>query len=505
MDFIFYVSVASFIFLFGAIDKCIDYDFWARLVVGKSYFQTGALFHNDFQSYGTTGEFIDHEWGSSLIFYLIQNNFGDTGLYIFKSVVIFFTVFLITKIIRLEDKKIPLYFLFFFFTLQGITYNIFSTIRCQTFSFFFFIFYLYILKKVQKEKSYKILYCIPLLNIVWANLHGGFSIGLVTVLIFAVGEYLNKSKWKPYFYTFIAASLTSLINPYGIKYIYFIFNALLLNRVHVLEWQSSFWGINKYMLLKYKLFFFPVIGIFLYSIFKNINLKGIKEFYKNIDKTKYLLLIFMLIISVKSLRFHVFFTYSIIALCYCDFYKIFSIYKLPKTIDKAKEIVICILLFISLVSHLKDYNFINTVKNGIYPVNCIEFLKINKIKGNLLVNFHLGSYASYKLYPNNLIYMDGRYEEVYDNKLINYMADIFRNIDYKKNLEKSNHEIIIIEKYYPLYTALKKDNDRFLAFEDQKFALFLLNKYKNKQFKLPDKDDSYYNLTKFETDIDWLK
>ena len=504
MDFIFYTSLAAFIFLFGAIDKCIDYDFWARLVVGKSYFQTGTLFHNDFQSYGTTGEFIDHEWGSSLIFYLIQNNFGDFGLYLFKSIIIFLTVFLITKTIRLENKKIRLYFLFFFFTLQGITYNIFSTIRCQTFSFFFFALYLYILRKVQKEKNYRILWCLPLLNIVWANLHGGFAIGLITVLIFAIGEFLNKRDWKPYLWTFSVSAVTTLINPYGIKYIYFIFNALALDRVHVLEWQSSFWGINKYMLLKYKLFFFPVIGLFIYSIFKEINLKGTEKFYKSIDKTKYLLLIFMLIISIKSLRFHVFFTYSVIALCYCDFYKIFSL-KLPKIIDNTKEIILCVLIFISLISHLYDYKFINTVKNGIYPVYCIEFLKLNNIKGNLLLNFHLGSYASYKLYPNNLIYMDGRYEEVYDTGLINDMADIFRCINYKNILKKSNHEIIIIEKYYPLYNALKNDKDWFLAYEDSAFGLFLLNKYKNKQFKMPTKDMKYYNSTKFDTDIDWLK
>ena len=39
------------------------------------------------------------------------------------------------------------------------------------------------------------------------------------------------------------------------------------------------------------------------------------------------------------------------------------------------------------------------------------------IKGNIITPFALGSYTSYKLYPNNLIYIDGRYEEVYyDNK-----------------------------------------------------------------------------------------
>ena len=73
MDFIFYLTLFLFILLFGTIDKNVDFDFWARLIVGKSYFQTGELFSQDFYSYGITHKFIDHEWGSSLFFYLIQN------------------------------------------------------------------------------------------------------------------------------------------------------------------------------------------------------------------------------------------------------------------------------------------------------------------------------------------------------------------------------------------------------------------------------------------------
>ena len=81
MDFIFYVLLLFQIIILGSFGNQIDYDFWARLIVGKSFFQTGTLFNNDFYSYGTTHKFIDHEWGSSLIFYLIQDNFGDIGLF----------------------------------------------------------------------------------------------------------------------------------------------------------------------------------------------------------------------------------------------------------------------------------------------------------------------------------------------------------------------------------------------------------------------------------------
>ncbi|MBQ8476823.1 hypothetical protein IJ531_07160, partial [bacterium] len=277
MDLIFYIAIASLILLTGALDNNIEFDFWERLVVGKSFFQTGHLFNYDFQSYGTTHQFIDHEWGSSLVFYLLQRYTGDIGLYFFKSLLIFLTIFLIVKIIRLDKKDAKLHFLFFFFALHAISYSIYATIRCQSFSFLFFILYLYILKKARG--NYRLLWVIPVLNIIWANLHGGFMAGLILILLFALGEWLNKKPSKPYFIAFLLSCITSLINPYGIKYIYFIFGALSLHRTHITEWQSAFFSpIFKYSFIKFKIFFIGVLTVFIFSILKNKKLKGRQEF-----------------------------------------------------------------------------------------------------------------------------------------------------------------------------------------------------------------------------------
>ena len=504
MDLIFYLTLGLFILLFGTIDNNIDFDFWARLTVGKSFMQTGDLFNFDFQSWGATHEFIDHEWGSSIIFYLIQNYTHDIGLFLFKSIIIFLTFYTITKIIRLEDKKIPLHFLFFFFAIHAISYNIFSTIRCQTFSFLFITIYLYILRKTSINKNYRILWCLPVLNIIWTNLHGGFVIGLILIFIFTIGEYLNKKNFKPYLIAFLACCATCLINPYGIKYITFIVSALTLNREHISEWQSMFFSkIYKHSLLKFELYFYCAITLFIYSVFKNIKLDGIKNFYNKIDKTKYLIILFTILISLKSMRFHVFFIYTLISYCYCDFYNIFN-KKLPAKIDKLKEIILLVLILISTTSHIMEYKFINTVKPSQYPIYCVEFIKINNLKGNIFTNFHTGSYVSYKLYPDNKIFMDGRYEEVYDTNLINEMSDVFLAKNYKKFFEKYHTDIIIADKYYPLYKNLKNDLDWFLAYEDKYFALFLKKDQQKKFFKYPLKSLQEYNKEKFKTNINWL-
>lgn len=503
MDLLFYLSILLFVGIFSTLDINIDFDFWARLVVGKSFFQTGTLFPFEFQSFGKTHEFIDHEWGSSLIFYLVQNNFGDIGLYIFKTLIIFLTIFTVVKIIKLQDRNAKLNFLFFFFVLQSISYNIFSTIRCQTFSFLFFVIYLYILKKASLEKNFKILWTLPILNIIWANLHGGFALGLILILLFALGEALNKNEYKDYLKTFFLTCATTLINPYGIKYIYFIFGALSLNRVHITEWQSAFFDNNYiYTMLKFKIFFFIVLAFFLFFIFKSIKKYGFKNYYLKIDKTKYLILLFTLLISLKSLRMHVFFSYALLAYCYIDFYQIFN-KKLPKAIDLTKEIIIFILLLVSFISHIFEYKFINKTYPSQYPIFCVEFIKENNIKGNIFTMFHTGSYVSYKLYPNNHIFMDGRYEEVYDNDLINQMGKVFLAQDYEKFFKFYHCDILILDKSYPIVEEIKKDKNWKLAFEDKYYALFLTKEKYQTKFKQPTKNLNYYNKSKFETKINW--
>jgi len=390
-----------------------------------------------------------------------------------------------------------------------VCYSVFSTIRCQTFTFLFFCLFLYILYFAKIKNNYGILWCIPVLNTVWQNLHGGFVLGLASILIFALGEYLNKNRFKPYLTTFLCTCAALLINPYGIKYILYVFDAFRLNRVHIVEWQSAFFGHNdfSFALIKFKIFFFAFLILFLINLIFQIKKRGFKGYFSEIDKTKYLIIIFCALIALKSARCHVFFSYAVSALCYRDFYNIFS-YRLPKTIDNIKEVVLCFLILVSCVSHIYRYKFINKVSPREYPVRCTEFIRENHLKGNVFSIFHTGSFVIYKLFPQNRIFMDGRYEEVYDNNLINEMGAFFlsENVTEKRYADFKNKyytDIYITDKFYPLNNTMKKDKDLILAYEDEFYSLFVRKNLYRKNFKQPPRDLNYYNLTKFQTNINF--
>ncbi len=355
MIIIFYVSLFLYTLTMSIIANVVDFDLWARVVVGKTFFQTGKLLNFDFQSFGPTRQWFDHEWGSSLVFFQIVDKFGDFGLIIFKAIIIFITLVILTKIILLRRKHFqtknannskntqnaqggeisnakkqnpfisaPFNIIFFILLTQAVLEVVFATVRCNLFTFLFFAIWLYALEKSRLEGQYKILWTIPITMIIWANMHGGCFVGLGLVFLYAAGEFLNKKKFMPYLLVLALSLGAMFINPYGIKYVYFLFHAITLKRSAITEWQPIFHKIHMFKFLKYKFWAGAVAiisGVFLvkkYCTIKNTlnstlnpttqgetpanGFQNLKALYNSLDKTKALILIVMFLMSLKTLR-----------------------------------------------------------------------------------------------------------------------------------------------------------------------------------------------------------
>lgn len=515
MIIIFYAALFLYIMTLSVTTNIIDFDFWARLVVGKTFFQTGKLLNFDFQSFGPTRQWFDHEWGSSLIFYQILDKFGDTGIIIFKAIVLFLTYFIITKIILLRRKHkenlyktAPFNLLFFIFLIQATLDIAFATVRCHMLTFLFFAIWFYTLEKSRLEQNFKILWIIPATMLVWANIHGGCFTGLGLLALYTLGEFLNKKPYKPYILAGFVSLIAMFINPYGIKYVYFLFHAITLKRPRITEWQPIFSHLHLAHYFKYKIWAFCIsliAGFYLFKKYKNTQgqnfINKIKTIYNNLDKTKALVLVVMLILSFKTLRLIPFFAFSATVFLYDDIYKVFN-KKLNNKLNNAKEIILFLLILLSFTFTIKTKP-VETRLSG-YPYVEAEFLKINNLKGNLLANFHYGSYLAYKLYPDNFIFMDGRYEETYKPELLDTLNEIYVGKNWKEELQKYHIDYIIAEQRYDiLINNLTLDKDWIPVVKTKKFILFINKNIKLNNPKKPPEDFGYYQKHKWETNIDW--
>jgi len=506
---IFYAVLALFIFALGLCYSLADWDLWARLIVGKTFFQTGTILQNDFLSYTPTHRWLDHEWGSSVIFYFFQNHFSDMGLFALKAVMIFAIFFTIIQTIILRGVKnsTPYNFLFFFFTFHAMAEVAQATVRCQLFTFFFFTLWIYTLERVRLKGENRLLWILPATMVIWANLHGGCFAGLGVLALYTLGEFLNKKPFKKYIFTGILCSLASFINPYGFEYVKFLLMAATMKRPMISEWQSSF---DPSFLFKYLKFKSYLLITSLTAFLTLIKTRKIK------DWTKALMLAVMFILAIRYVRHQPFFVITAAIFLYDDFYKIFNslMAKLRKLLHlenpnfvrqfiKLKETIVYLCVIVSSFALIARSDNLISVHYTKYPVQEMEFIKINNLRGNLFTGFHNGSYLAYKLFPQNLILMDGRYEEVYLPHMLYFMGKfnlVQKNWD---DILKMYHtDVILIDKRYDIYTHLKNQKEYSLVFDGNIYAVFV-PKGTEKEYKYPSASQKYYDKTKFETKINW--
>jgi len=500
-------AVTAYILTF--IIKEADADLWARLAVGSLFFQTGHVLTQDIFAYTPTKTlWIDHEWGSGVIFYTFIHCFGDFGLFILKFTLIFTIFLLVNKIIQLNCKKsvnidISMLVLLAF----AIFPSVVATVRSQLFTYTFFVLWICILEKIKRDDN-RLLWIFPATMLIWVNLHGGFVTGLGLIIIYTIGEALNRKNILKYLKIFAITLPVTLINPYGINFWKYILEAISMQRPHIFEWQHftlqgpfiSLFGISVHMFLG-----FEIIAVL--TIILAIKLIITKS---DIDWTKILLIIITLYLGLKHQRHLVLFVLTAFSLLYSYYINIFksignfiqckhSENMIIKLI-KIKNISIISILMLLIMSQNIFSTKIYAVPS-FYPVGAIEFIKQNNLSGNLFVPYRWGSYAMWKLYPQCLVSVDGRYEEVYPDSVFSMAAEFSGDIDtnwhlYKKDehqnenwqkfIDEYHTDIIIMPRIQSNFVKLKKLKNWNIAYADNLSYVLLPNNLTNKLYIIPD-------------------
>lgn len=500
---IFYTILLFFILASGTLAAGYDYDLWARLIAGMSVLQSGQVLKHDFLSYTPTHLWFDHEWGSGTVFYFFLHHFGAAGILILQTILVFLIFFMITKIINLRGLKTTsaYNFIFYFFAFIAMAPVINEPVRSQLFTFLLFTVFLYILELSRKGENRGLFILAPLM-IIWNNLHGGCISGIGLIALYIIGEALNHKPVKKFIYAFVSTIIVLPINPWGFEYLKFLISANSMQRPDVMEWWGLFSKYHIFRFIKFKIF--AAVLIFTETVFC-IKQAVSKTF--DFDKTKFLVLATTLFLAIQHVKLLPFFTIAATCFLYDDFYTAinFITSKFNNKIATAKDVLIYAIALMFICANLRANAFGPILNQGRYPLRAIEFIKENNIKGNLLINFGLGSYASYKLYPQNKIFMDGRYEEVYYEGMVPMLKNFYLgNNDWEKVLIKFPPDVMVIEKYYPIYKKLNDSKDWKLVFEDETFGVFVKSKEAKKEYKLPPSDLKYYKKSLFDTKINFV-
>lgn len=399
-----------------------------------------ALLTTNYYSYTQeSSPFVNHHWLSGVIFFILYSLIGFTSLSIFYILCILVAFYLVIDIIKNKIHPIAV-FLISLIAIPVIASR--AEVRPEVFTYLFVSLFVWLCFKYSENAiDKKWLLALPVLQLLWVNLHIGFIFGPFIIGVYLITFILQKDfiKVKYIGLALLSSFLAMFVNPshiYGAIYPFKIFGAYSYK---VMENQSiSFLenlGIgNLYTFFAYK----ALLGSVLVSY--------ISAAYVNWKKVSLPILIYGIVFGLMgwaSIRdFPLFGLISIIAIAM----NLSTIYddkniKLGFTRNEnfiALITVVTILAGSVLITGLiadRSKNFGIGVAEGIEKA--AEFFKKNNLKGPIFNNYDIGGYLIYNLFPTEKVYFDNR-PEAYSKKFVNeeYIKalenpEVFNEIDKK--------------------------------------------------------------------------
>jgi hypothetical protein len=108
-----------------------------------------------------------------------------------------------------------------------------------------------------------------------------------------------------------------------------------------------------------------------------------------------------------------------------------------------------------------------------YPVGAVRFMRQHNLHGNILGEFGWGQYLIWQLEPGSKIFIDGRYDSVYPESVVNKYLDVsFGDSAALKTLAAYPHDFVLLAAKTPGSAAMESTPGWQLVYSDQTAMLF---------------------------------
>ncbi len=458
-----------------------DPDLWGHIHFGEALWRAGTLEHIEIYSFTAAGHaWINHEWLAELLFFGLYRLFGDGGL-LFAKLLVGLTIVLIMTIICRQRQCHPVVYAAVMVPVI-ISMSPGFMIRPQLFSFLCFAVYLQVVCRFISGKHNR-LYLLPLLMVMWVNLHGGFLIGIVLLGAAAglqtlafLARQAPKVTLGPLWAAFASTVLATLANPYGYNLHLFLYRSLSVERP-ISEWNPVTVLDGSFLAFKILMVVFAATVIFARRKTSWWETGG---------------LFLMMYASIRHQRHVPFF--AIMAGPYLIHHGSRLLGQIQvrwSHVRLSRGSLAMIVVFFSLLAfyqateglgiyRLAKWRII--VDPAVYPVAAVRFMEQNKFKGNLLLPFEWGEYAIWKLYPACRVSIDGRFRTAYPDHVIQDHFQPLQNKDQFGVLLKKYPADLVLAKQIPaVHTFINSSQTDWLyVYSDNLAVVLMRNSLRNK-------------------------
>ena len=362
----------------------------------------------------------------------------------------------------------------------------FMTPRPQLASYALFAYYLYAIKQYLATQQPKQLYPLPILMVLWVNLHGGYLIGVVLLSITAVTFWLEQrntqqdSDRKPstnhLALIAVATFLASALNPDFIDHWAYPFYVLSMEATtKISEWHSP--NFHTPYGKSFLAFLAMYIAFLAYS-------------RKRPPLNQFVVPVFFIATALMSTRNIPFALISIAAftprLSDIDttklnfvsrpFHKLRNSYVrlTSKSADIGDKEYLFNWILIVLIAVIVP--FLPKLPSPItYPEKAVDYFLEQKLEGNILSEYQNGGYLIHRLYPAGRVFIDGR-ADMYGDEMVSEHGKIMHgSAEWNEAFDRYDIDYVICSNDSPIRQLLLLKDEVKVLYEDNTHSILANN------------------------------
>lgn len=387
-----------------AASRVDSFDIFWQLQSGRYMAQTGEILRADLFSLATDAPRIEHCWLHDLICYGLYLFGGFGALSLLKGVLVGGTGFFVCAAARLRGASVLSLCLL---AVPAFALTAWAWIdRPQLWSFCLFALFLWLLQRHARVGDRLVLLMVPLF-VLWGNLHAGAVLAFPLLGAFIAGETLGKCAATPpiprrgyrlLWWTLVGVILVSFINPYGS----FLWRMLLqvpglgsdsgaLEQTYNMDWKLTSLGANWD-------FYLAVI------LAAALMLAGRRA----TRLSDWVLMAGLVLVGARLERHTPFFLFAFATVAPACFDACRRRIR-TRALGKVLVVAAGLLVLVSFRDIYLRHGFFDTgLQNMKYPLQASAFVARERPPGNLFNAYEWGGYLMWRLYPDYLVFWDGR-------------------------------------------------------------------------------------------------
>ena len=476
-----------------------DPDLWGHVRFGQAALASGQVVTVDTYSYSAANAaWRNHEWLTELVMAIAYNAFGVVGLKLWKFACVAATMVLMALAMAETGASPTIQLnLLALAALAMIPQNQF---RPQLFTFMLFAATLALLTRHNYHGRAHLWLIIPFMAL-WGNLHGGFIIGIATLAVYTgvvgvqdliAGRGIKRGLRLGALT--VAGTLATLISPYGIDNWLVVLNALKVHAAHpiIADWQPLLHALVEQVRAYPQSVIFFVGGIAIMASFvmtfartrhgDDLPLVAIAAMMTVAAFAAVRNMPLAIIACMAPLARH---TEMIVARRRsrrCVEYAVPSADTMPHDVsatalDHGERsrvnpwLVVSIAVAMAILGGLFSPRLAVDVHE--YPVGAVAFMRSHGLRGNVLDEFGWGEYLIWHLEPGSKVFIDGRYDSVYSEAIVNQYLDL--DLGHPNGLEVLRaypNDFVLIALKAPGVSLMKSAPGWKLIYHDATAVLF---------------------------------